>query len=122
MTQPLQAEAPSPGPSDYTPELRSVLEFALATARRHSTGRRRNPTEQHAHLQRVDELLPQLAVGPPFTPEELGTLRRACTGTLAALEMGVITILGRITAKDLDHALTRIDAWSRLGHPTVLVA
>lgn len=116
------AEAPSPGPPDYTPELRTLLEFALATARRYSTGRRQNPAEQQAYLQRIDQLRPRLGHGPPFTPAELDVLRRACTGTLAAIEMGVVAALGRITAKDLDLALSRIDAWTRLGHPTVLVA
>ena len=116
-----QAEAPSPGQSNYTPDLEHTLEVALDTARRYSTGRRQNPSEQQAYLAQIQQLRPRLAQGPPFTAGELDVLRRACTGTLAALDAQV-PIEGRVTRKLVEFALARIDTWSRQGQPQGLVA
>ncbi|KQR37769.1 hypothetical protein [Deinococcus sp. Leaf326] len=115
------AEAPSPGPSTYTPDLEHTFHVALATARYYGTGRRQNPAEQQAYLHRIEQLIPRLASGPPFSPDELDTLRRACTGTLAALE-AQLTVEGRITRKLVEFALARVDTWSRAGQAQSLVA
>lgn len=121
MTTQAYAAPETPNPSSYTPDLEHAFEVALATARRYSTGRRQNPAEQQAYLQRIDQLLPRLALGPPFTPDELDTLRRACTGTLAALDIHV-PIEGRVTPGLLEFALVRLHAWAHQGHPQGLVA